>query len=193
MDAADADADVARARVVAGPVAVTYDTARHLDFMTVHSPLMDAAMFVRGIPNRIRHVEEPTPARMVLGEGDGLPGWSVLAEDPGREVVFGAVGVFWTPTIAWRDAMTVEEFRAFDEPGWGKIACCLRVDPVDDHRSELTYECRTRITDPASRRKFLRYWRLIRPFVGHILGATVNTVRIEVESGRTPPVPSTRR
>jgi hypothetical protein len=178
----ETDATLARRRVIAAPAATTYAAARHLDFMTVHSPLMDAAMFVRGIPNRLRRVEEPAPARMVLGEPDGLPGWSVLAEDPDREVVFGAVGVFWTPSITWRDSMTLDEFRAFHESGWGKIACSLRVDALDARHSELTYECRTCVTDPVSRRKFLRYWRLIRPFVGHILGATVTTVGRNIES-----------
>jgi len=152
--------------------------------MTIHSPLMDTAMWVRGVPNRIRHIEEPAPARMVLGAGDDLPGWSILAEEPGREVVFGAIGVFWTPTITWHESVAAAEFCAFTEPGWGRIACNLRVNPYGASRSLLTYECRTRATDDATRAKFLRYWRLIRPFVQHILRATVKSVTINVDTER---------
>jgi hypothetical protein len=32
----------------------------------------------------------------------------------------------------------------------------------------LSYQCRTVTTDPDLRRRFLRYWWLIRPFVAHI-------------------------
>ena len=180
-----ADVTLAAHQIVEATTDVTYAAARYLDFMTIHSALMDTAMTVRGIPNRIRHAEDATPARMVLGEDDGLPGWSILAEAPGREVVFGAIGVFWTPTISWHDTLSADEFRQFADPGWGKIACNLHVAPYGRGRSILTYECRTKATDDVTRQKFLRYWRVIRPFVRHILGATVKTVGTNVSA--TPP------
>jgi hypothetical protein len=101
---------------------------------------------------------------------------------PDREIAFGAVGVFWTPDIQWNQAVDSDQFATFAEPGWGKIACNFTTFDYGESRTLLTYECRTAVTDAESRRKFLRYWTLIRPFVGHIMGATVRTIREQAES-----------
>jgi hypothetical protein len=102
---------------------------------------------------------------------------------PDREIVFGAVGVFWTPTIEWNLAVAPETFAEFDEPGWGKIACNYSALRYGTHRTLLTYECRTRTTDDASRRRFNRYWWVIRPFVRHIMQATVETIASRAQGG----------
>jgi hypothetical protein len=117
---------------------------------------------------------------LVLSEGDPLPGWLVLGERPGVELAFGAVGKFWQPNIEWHD-VAADEFASYDEPGWGKIVANFAVLPYGTRATLLTYECRTVTTDPASRQKFLRYWTVIRPFVAHILRATVRTIRDNAE------------
>jgi hypothetical protein len=48
----------------------------------------------------------------------------------------------------------------------------------------LSYECRTATIDTRSRAAFARYWRVVRPFVAHIMRATVATVRDDAASGR---------
>ena len=129
-----------------------------------------------GLPARISgHAVEPPP-RLVLSEGDPLPGWLVLGERPSGELVFGAVGKFWQPNIEWHD-VAADEFARFNEPEWGKIVASLSVLPYGTRATLLTYECRTVTTDPLSRQKFLRYWTVIRPFVAHIFRATVHTIR----------------
>lgn len=97
---------------------------------------------------------EAPPPRLVIGDGVGQPGWPVLGEG-GDEIVIGAVGKFWRPAS-------------------------LSVTP-DRNRSLVSYECRTLITDPVSRRRFRRYWWLIHPFVAHILAATVQTIKADAE------------
>ena len=104
-----------------------------------------------------------------------------LGEVPGREIVFGAVGTFWRADIEWHD-VPAEEFAAFAEPGWGKIACHLLVRPDGPGRSILTYECRTATTDLTSRARMSRYWWLIRPFVAYILRAVLRTIRANVDA-----------
>jgi hypothetical protein len=157
-----------------------YAAARDLDFMTVHTPLLSASMFARGIPARLRGHTLPTPPVLRLAsDSAGLPGWLLLGEVPGHEVAFGAVGQFWKSDIQWRDVPR-EAFAGYAEPGWGKIACHFRIRRIDDRHSELTYECRTATTDAGSRRRMLRYWTLIRPFVGHIMRATLRTIRDQV-------------
>ena len=53
-----------------------------------------------------------------------MPGWLLLGEVPGPEMVFGAVGTFWKPNITWHE-LTADQFAGFEEPGWGKITGTL--------------------------------------------------------------------
>lgn len=175
------DAAIAEHVVVAAGPATTFAAARELDLLTVHSPLLDASMWIRGLPARLTGQAAPTPPRLVIDSDMGLPGWTFLGERANREIVFGAIGKFWQPTIEWLD-VPVADFPGFDEPGWGKIAANFSVLPYGDSATLLTYECRTMTTDPASRRRFLRYWRLIRPFVGHVLRATLRQIAANAEA-----------
>jgi hypothetical protein len=162
--------------VVEADAEFTFRAARELDFLTVQSPLLAASMFIRGLPARLRrHTAQALPELRFADGSVSLPGWLFLGEVPGRETAFGAVGKFWKADIEWRD-VPVEQFAAFDEPGWGKIACHFLVSPNGSGRSTLTYECRTGTTDPSAHRMMLRYWWIIRPFVRHILRATLQTI-----------------
>ena len=174
------DASIAEHVIVRADPAGTFRVARELDFLSVHTPLTDTAMWLRGLPARVTGQAEVPPPRLVLGEGDPLPGWLILGEQPGRELAFGAVGKFWQPNIEWLD-VAIDEFAAFTEAGWGKIAAHFSVVPYGERAALLTYECRTVTTDAESRRKFLRYWWLMRPFIAHIFRATVRTIRETAE------------
>ena len=167
--------------VVAADPRTTFDAARALDLLTVRTPLLAASMWIRTLPARLSGTASPPPPRLVIGEGLGLPGWLLLGERSGREIAFGAVGKFWRPVIEWR-AVPPADFATFAEPGWGKIAANFSVVPYGACSTLLSYECRTLTTDPESRRRFLRYWWLIRPFVGHIMRATVNQIKSDAEA-----------
>jgi hypothetical protein len=158
-----------------------FAAAKNFDFLTTRSALVTVLMTARTVPARILRRPVASPKTLMLGRDSGaLPGWVLLGEVPGREVVFGAVGKFWKPDIEWRD-LPASEFAAFADPGWGKIACHLLVRPDGPGRSVLTYECRTATTDPDSRAKMSRYWWLIRPFVTYILRAVLRTIRTNAE------------
>ena len=175
------DAVIAEHVVVAADPASTFDAAKALDLLTVRTPLLAASMWVRALPARLFGKEAPALPRLVIGEGVGLPGWLLLGERPGREIAFGAVGRFWNPVIEWR-AVPLTEFPTFAEPGWGKIAANFSVLPYGADSTLLSYECRTVTTDSESRRNFLRYWWLIRPFVGHIMRATLKQIKSNAEA-----------
>lgn len=177
-------------RVAHASVTPTYEAMRSLDLMTVHSPITDLAMFTRTLPERVnrlfgREVEvSPPPATLRLGDlFDGarkgetatLEGWVPLAEERGRELVFGAVGKPWMADIEWKTVPPFE-FASFSEPGWAKIAASVSVRPYATGRSILTYEARTAVTDSDSERRFRRYWSLVSPFVGVIMRAVLRTV-----------------
>jgi hypothetical protein len=176
------DVTLAEHAVVHADRSTTFSAARDLDFLRVRTPVLVAAMWVRGLPARLTHQIETVPPTLVLSE-ETMPGWLVLGERPGEEIVFGAVGVFWHPQIEWR-AVARDDFAAFADPGFGKIACNFSVRPYGDGATLLSYECRTATTDPAARRAFARYWRVIRPFVAHIMRATVHTIRDTAQSRR---------
>ena len=114
--------------------------------------------------------------------GIGVAGLAGAGEPPDREIAFGAVGKFWLPVIEWRDVIP-EDFSGFTEPGWGKIAANFSVMRYGEHSTLLSYQCRTVTTDPESQRRFMRYWWLIRPFVGHIMRATVSKIKADAEAG----------
>jgi len=174
------DVVITESVVVDADVPTTYRVARALDFLKVRTPLLDAAFWARGLPERFGHKRAAPPTRLVLGEGDTLPGWIVLGEVPDAELAFGAVGKFWQGRIEWKPVERAD-YAAFSEPGFGKIACDFRVKSCADGRSLLTYECRTATTSPDARANFARYWRIIRPFVAYIMRATIATIRDDAE------------
>ncbi|WP_036468228.1 hypothetical protein [Mycobacterium genavense] len=176
------DAMLAEHVVVAADAPSTFQAAKGLDLLTVRTPLLVACMWIRNLPARLSGRSVPAPPRVVIAEHT-LPGWLVLGERPNREFAFGAAGKFWQPVIAWRDVAPAD-FAGFAEPGWGKIAANFSAAPYGESHTLLSYQCRTVTTDPAARRRFLRYWWLIRPFVAHIMRATLNTIRANAEAVR---------
>lgn len=171
--------------VVAADPPATFTAARELDLLTVRTPLLTLSMWLRGLPARWSGTVTSPPPSLVIGEDMALPGWVLLGQQPNREIAFGAVGRFWQPIIEWHN-VSPEDFSGFAESGWGKIAANLSVLPYGESASLLTYECRTVTTDPGSRRRFLRYWWMIRPFVAHILRATLRQIRTNAEASSTP-------
>ncbi|MGW7459440.1 hypothetical protein [Streptomyces sp. NPDC054797] len=174
-------------QVITAEPARVYQTARDLDLLTVHAPLFDVAMWARGVPDRVRGRPMPTPPMMRIADlfdadGDQDQPWVGLGENPRREIVFGAVGKVWRPSIEWR-RIEPEVFPGFAEPGWAKMAAAFVVHPYGTQRSLLIYEARTACTDPESTARFGRYWKLVSPGVGIVLRAALRTIGETAEGG----------
>lgn len=178
-----ADAIIAVHTMVAADPAATFQAARDLDFLTVRTPVLATAMWLRALPARLTGRAAAAPPTLRLEHMSALPGWLLIGETDSREIAFGAVGRFWRPIIEWRQ-VSPDEFAAFDEPGWGKIAANFSVSGYGERHTLLSYQCRTVTTDPVSRQRFRRYWWLIRPFVAHIMRATAATIKANAESGQ---------
>ncbi|MGO8767421.1 flavodoxin domain-containing protein [Mycobacterium sp.] len=123
------DAMIAEHVVVAADPPTTFQAARTLDLLTVRTPLLVASMWIRGLPEQLLGKATPTPPRLVLAEGFGLPGWLSLGDYPTREIAFGAVGKFWRPAIEWRDVAPAD-FDRLAEPGWGRSQPTSRCRPM---------------------------------------------------------------
>jgi hypothetical protein len=176
--------------VVDADITTTWRALVEVDLLDVHSPVLNAAFYVRGLPAKVaawrghtRPLDELSELRLPGIDEHGLEGWLSLGHATQHEIAFGAVGRFWKPNIEWYDvtAMTPEEFADFDEPGWGRIAANFSVRPYGENRTLLSYEVRTATSDNESARRFGRYWRVIRPIVGHVLRAALTTVRHNAE------------
>lgn len=100
---------------------------------------------------------------------EGLLQNGVLLEDaPGEGLVLGLTGQFWKlrggrPSDAPRSP---EEFATYGRADVARAVMDMRVRPQADARSLLTTETRVHVPDPASRRKFRRYWLFVRRFSG---------------------------
>ncbi len=108
--------------------------------------------------------------------------WVTLGQDWPREIAFGAIGRFWSgeTKLLKTDASV---FRSFAGTGFAKIACHFWFRPLGDGRTLVTYESRTKAIDAASRRAFLRYWRVVSPFVGVVMRAMLATIERNAKRG----------
>lgn len=147
-------------RRVAAPAEMALEAACELDLsqsMIVQSLFKTRAWFLGTSSERAREAQELLVQMKRLG-------WRVLAEVPGREIVVGAVTQPWMAEVIFQ-GVPPDEFAAFDQPGFVKIAWTLRADPVGPGESVIRTETRVTTTDSSARRKFRRYWSLIFPGV----------------------------
>jgi hypothetical protein len=162
--------------VVAAPAEVTWAAARALDLR--QSPLVRAIFRARELLMGSAPALRPAVGDFVT-EMLAL-GWRVLAEEPGRTLVMGAVTQPWKADVVFR-GLPPEEFTRFAEPGYAKIAWTLEAEPCGAGRSVFRTETRVVTTDPGSRRRFRRYWVLLSAGIRLIRYASLRLVRREAE------------
>ena len=118
-------------------------------------PLVRALLLARGLG--LRRAEDTVLGAMV-------PRATVLEDVPGEGVVLTLSGQFWR--LGGRGpeapATAVIDFRAL--PG------------------SLATETRVHVPDPVSRRKFGRYWRIVRPFSGLIRMVVLRAAKRRAEA-----------
>jgi len=107
-------------------------------------------------------------------------GWGVLAQEPGREMVLGAVTQPWKAEVHFR-GLPPDEFASFDTPGFAKIAWTIRAESLGPVTSRFYTETRVATTDPDARRRFRRYWTMVSPGVRLIRRESLRLVRSGAE------------
>ncbi len=111
--------------------------------------------------------------------GGELPG-VVLEDVPDHGIVLGLTGQFWRLLGGQSDAerpTTAAEFVAYARPDTCKAVVDFRVGA-----GGLSTETRVHVADPASRRKFRRYWFVVRPFSGLIRILLLRAARKRAEA-----------
>jgi hypothetical protein len=139
---------------------------------------LDASLVIRVLLT-LRGLRRPGVARRRLTlAGLADAGFLPLGERPGREIAFGLVGRFWTPS-GGRVRVTSAEFRDFARPGYAKVVWTFAVAEEAPGMTRLVTETRVACIDGASRRRFRIYWLLVRPFSGLIRRAMLEAVARE--------------
>lgn len=165
---------------VAAEPARVYEAARHADFS-------------RPWPVRLLMGLRTGPARLAAalrrGRAAGAAGasqrsarpvaFTVLAEAPGEEFVLGIMGRFWTTTGGLVQASPAQ-LRDPPPAGLAQGFWNFRVEPCGAGTT-LSTETRVRCGDVASRRRFVRYWRIIRPGSALIRGSLLRHIRRQAE------------
>lgn len=177
---------------VRAPANVTYAAACTFDMRD--SALVHGIFRGREMLLRAPHGDATMPTQL-LAQTLHL-GWGVLAEDPGRELVMGAVTEPWQPEVTFR-ALPPQRFAAFDTPGFAQIVWTLSAEPVDPTTSVFRTVTRVRTTSPEAREQFRRYWAVYSPGIVLIRWEALRVVRGEAErryraSGDTPAAPCPR-
>jgi hypothetical protein len=150
-------------------------------------PIARALLAVRGLPSALASLDSARERLRALRQPSALTlrdlqrtGFTVLAEDAGRELVLGLTGRFWTPTgcLLPTDPAT---WAAGPPPGNAQAAWSFAVAPGPGGRTELVTETRVRCADAAARRAFRRYWLVVRPFSGLLRLLMLRSIRREAE------------
>jgi hypothetical protein len=158
--------------VVRAPRALVWVALRSLDLR--RSIVVRTLFMLRGMNLRSRGGD-----RRVAMEDPAALGFTILVERPEEEIALGIVGKFWRPAGPIRP-VDAGAFVAFDEPGWAKAVWSFSLGESPGG-IVVTTETRVRCTDAASRRAFLRYWRVIRPFSGLVRREALRLVRRSAE------------
>jgi hypothetical protein len=160
---------------VAGPPDAALAAAKQLRLdrsRIVRAVFRGRELILRGTPDRTERPGEMLPLMISLG-------WAVLAETP-SEIVLGAVTKPWEVNPTFR-TVPADQFAAFAEPGYVKIAWMLRAEPAGDGRSRLSTQTRAVATDPVSRARFRWYWAFLSPGIKLIRRAALPVVAAELE------------
>ncbi len=161
---------------VAAPADVTFVAAREMSLMG--SPIVRAIFRGRELLMRSSAADE-RPPQSLIDEVLSI-GWGVLAQESGREIVLGAVTQPWESDVKFR-ALPSDEFAAFDEPGFAKIAWTIRAEPLGPATSRFYTETRVATTDADARKRFRRYWTMVSPGVRLIRRESLRLVRSDAE------------
>lgn len=161
---------------VAAPVEIAYAAALALD--------LNRSWLVRGI-FRTREIllradpSQTAPPLPFLEQAKAL-GWGVLAEESGREIVFGAVTQPWLANVRF-ESVPPERFAEFDTPAYARIAFSMGAEPIDGRSSVVRTETRVATTDTYARDRFRRYWAVVSPGVRVIRLEMLRVIRVDAE------------
>jgi hypothetical protein len=144
---------------VNAPLRAAWNRIRHANL--ADSPAIRALFAIRSFVERAADRQRTRVALHVddLVSTPGHPGFQILLEDS-HEVAVGAIGQVWRLVIPFVHVAGPQQFAAFREPGFVKVAWALRALQTGTG-TRIEVEVRVDATDDESWRKFRRYFRII--------------------------------
>jgi hypothetical protein len=106
-------------------------------------------------------------------------GFLLLADDPEREL---AVGIVVIAPDGVRRPATAQQFKELEASGVAKAVMNFRIEQAGDGAWLVSTETRVHATDASARRRFARYWALIRPGSGLIRRMWLRAIKRRAES-----------
>ena len=107
-------------------------------------------------------------------------GWNVLAEDPGHEIILGAVAQPWQSNVQFQSLLP-DQFESFETPDYAKILFTFDAEPATATTSTARTELRVVTTDADARNSFRRYWAMILPGIRLMRSQALDLVRTAAE------------
>ena len=165
-----------QARVIDAPRAVVWEELHRLRLRSL--PVTMALGAVRALPVLLTGRGRGGLDRSFL---DVIP-IPVLSSEPSSAVVFGGVLQAWQLTGgAPPPVLDAAGVRSFAEPGWVKVAMDFRLTPAMGG-THLSSETRVQATDAETRRRFDRYWLVVRPGSSAIRWEVLTAVALKAEA-----------
>lgn len=184
------DVNLVRSTLVDADARATYRAIERAEVQ--EDAIVRSVTWLRRLPERAIALfegtpPEPEPDHGTIGDVLEAEGCIRLAEDPGRELVVGAVGRFWSPTETLETGLDREAFEAFDERGYARGVLDFAVHPRGPDRSLLVLEARARANDARSRQALTRFARFVEPAAGLVAQRALGVVEATAEAGREGP------
>lgn len=179
--------------VIAAPAAEVFAALERAD---LGGPLARAVLALRALPVALasgrrgldtlaRQARAPLTLAALTRDSFGR-----VAVEPPDALVLGVEGPFWKIAPAVRPVDASAAARPVPA-GVARGLWSFELLALTPDRTELVTETRVLCGDAASRRRFRRYWRVVRPGSGLLRHLMLRAVRRAAERGRpvTPPSP----
>jgi hypothetical protein len=147
-------------------------------------PVTRLLMGVRSLPSlAVGRRRQRTRNSGTLLEQSVEMGFVPIGEERDRELVVGLIAQPWKLAGGGivKSVRTPEDFLTFDDPSVAKIATNFLIHEHPEG-CRLSTETRIRVADPQARRRFARYWFVIRPGSGIIRREWLHRIRMRAES-----------
>lgn len=165
-----------QARVVDAPRSVVWEELHRLELRSLPVTLVLGG--IRALPVLLAGRGGGGLDRTFL---DAVP-IPVLSSEQPSAVVFGGVLQAWRLTGGKQPPeLDGDGVRSFAEPGWVKVAMDFRLRPAVGG-THLSSETRVAATDDATRRRFDRYWLVIRPGSSAVRWEVLTAVAVKAEA-----------
>jgi hypothetical protein len=154
--------EVEEVDVAASPAQV-WQAVRHGDLS--RSWLTRALFAVRTLPERLADRRRGPRAIRVddLVSTPERPGFQLLIDEPPAAFAVGAIGKVWRLRIPYVHVAGADRYRAFDDPGFVKVAWAVRLVSLGEARTHVALELRVSATSDDAWRRFRRYYRVVGP------------------------------